>query len=176
MSPCLKAIFWLHKPNDALFCTRLWEKSTHRLRDTYPNSISSTPSLCSDCRRKRDETKSSTPGEPRPARSHRTDRPLGCRRGTRSVLLPPTPFLIFSFHGFAIKSNYSLVIFMGSQGTPNERIKDRATQKTIANSKPQDFQLRSRAATGEPMWSLDVWGTKALHKVFLPDLNRSPDC
>lgn len=115
-------------------------------------------------------------GEPRPARSHRTDRPLGCRRGTRSVLLPPTPFLIFSFHGFAIKSNYSLVIFMGSQGTPNECIKDRATQKTIANSKPQHFQLRSRAATGEPMWSLDVWGTKALHKVFLPDLNRSPDC
>lgn len=116
-----------------------------------PHNISSTPSLCSNYRgkRKRDETKSSSPGELRPARSHHTDRPFCCQHRARSVLLPPTLFLIFSFHGLAIKSNYSLVIFLGSQGTPNECIKDRATQKMIANSKPHHFQLRSSAATGQ---------------------------
>lgn len=127
----------------------LMEKKPHTSSQRHlPHNIGSIPSLYGDCRGKRDETKSSTPREPRPARSHRTDRPLGRQRCTRSVLLPPTPFLIFSFHGFAIKSNYSLVIFMGSQGTLNECIKDRATQKRIANSKPQHFQLRSWVATG----------------------------
>lgn len=51
----------------------------------------------------------------------------GCQRRARSVLLPPTPRLIFSFHGFEMKSNYSLVIFTDSQGTINRCIRDRVT-------------------------------------------------
>lgn len=150
----------------------------HTSQRHLPHNISSSPSVYSDWggTRKRDETKSSPPGELRPARSHRTDRPLGCQRCARSVLLPPTPFLIFSFHGFVIISNYSLVIFMDSQGTLNGCIKDRATQKMIANSKPQHFQLRSSVATGRTDGEFGCLRTKALHKVFLPNLNHSPDC
>lgn len=116
-----------------------------------PQNISSTPGLCSDCRgrRKGDKTKNVSPGEQRPAGSHCTDRPLGCQQRARPILLPPTPFLIFSFHNSAIKSNYSLVIFADSWGTLNECIKDRATQKALANSKPQHFHLHSSVATGQ---------------------------